>query len=542
MPVTAANTSVESPRPPRGLSGLSDGQLSLVASGVLLLLGAWPLALTDIPPYQDLPNHLATVIVIENPARYPEFVFNGFFKTNAAFFVWLMVVGKVTSLNVAARLFALLVLAANAFVFPRFVLALTGSRKRMVVASLLMWPMIHNWFVSTGMLDFALAIPLSLAMLVAVDRQRRTPSVVNGLLVAGLGALTWYAHVFPLLVVHMLLGIDAVLRASRKERVTTRAILLPILPVTALVLSSLYSQLLDKVGPMSGSVDYTTMLPVWELAYNAWAEWMYGFSKLSVTSIVPCLVLVGIAVSRRKESPPFFSTHAVVALALLYSFSPYIVTNWFHVNSRLIPYLWMGLLLRVPERLPRKLVGLLGVSALLYSAGMGADFLRLDRERLEFTAGIPFVPDGARLLPLIFRHKGTSDDTRSLLHYWGYYVTEKHTSAPLLFAHSHSFPVIYSKPPPVRFNHLVLEGFAANATDPASLCVRLLKGNVVENDCDAAFRAVWGGFWAEATPLYDHVLVWEGTAEARALIPSDYTLVFERGRLTIYERSPASAP
>ena len=542
MPVTAANTSVESPRPPRGLSGLSDGQLSLVASGVLLLLGAWPLALTDIPPYQDLPNHLATVIVIENPARYPEFVFNGFFKTNAAFFVWLMVVGKVTSLNVAARLFALLVLAANAFVFPRFVLALTGSRKRMVVASLLMWPMIHNWFVSTGMLDFALAIPLSLAMLVAVDRQRRTPSVVNGLLVAGLGALTWYAHVFPLLVVHMLLGIDAVLRASRKERVTTRAILLPILPVTALVLSSLYSQLLDKVGPMSGSVDYTTMLPVWELAYNAWAEWMYGFSKLSVTSIVPCLVLVGIAVSRRKESPPFFSTHAVVALALLYSFSPYIVTNWFHVNSRLIPYLWMGLLLRVPERLPRKLVGLLGVSALLYSAGMGADFLRLDRERLEFTAGIPFVPDGARLLPLIFRHKGTSDNTRSLLHYWGYYVTEKHTSAPLLFAHSHSFPVIYSKPPPVRFNHLVLEGFAANATDPASLCVRLLKGNVVENDCDAAFRAVWGGFWAEATPLYDHVLVWEGTAEARALIPSDYTLVFERGRLTIYERSPASAP
>ena len=131
--------------------------------------------------------------------------------------------------------------------------------------------------------------------------------------------------------------------------VTTRAVVLPVLPVTALVLSSLYSQLLDKVGPMSGSVDYTTMLPVWELAYNAWAEWMYGFSKLSVTSIVPCLVLVWIAVSRRKESPPFFSTYAVIALALLYSFSPYIVTNWFHVNSRLIPYLWMGLLLRVPE-------------------------------------------------------------------------------------------------------------------------------------------------------------------------------------------------
>ena len=112
---------------------------------------------------------------------------------------------------------------------------------------------------------------------------------------------------------------------------------------------------------------------------------------------------------------------------------------------------------------------------MLYSAGMGADYVRLERERREFTAGIPSVPDGARLLPLIFRHKGNSDNTRSLLHVWGYYVTEKHTSAPLLFAHSHSFPVIYSKPPPVRFNHLVLEGFAANATDPATLCVRLSR-------------------------------------------------------------------
>jgi hypothetical protein len=308
--------------------------------------------------------------------------------------------------------------------------------------------------------------------------------------------------------------------------------------VTALVLISLAGQLRDKVGPMSGSVDYTTMLPVWELVYNTWAEWMYGFSKLSVTSFVPCVLLVWFAAGRRKEEPAFFSPPAVIALALLYCFAPYIVTNWFHVNSRLIPYLWMGLILRVPERLSRKVIGLLGASALLYSAGMGADFVRLERERQEFIAGIPSVPDGARLLPLIFRHKSTSDNTRSLLHDWGYYVTEKHTAAPLLFAHSHSFPVIYREPPPVRFNHLVLEGFAATSTDPAALCVRLLAGNVVENDCDAAFRTLWREFWNEATPLYDHVLVWDGTPQARAQIPPAYRPVFEQGRLTIYARTP----
>ena len=535
MPSTDAKPSIT--------TRLTDAQVALVVSAALFVVCAWPLALTEVPPYQDLPNHLAAVVVMENPARYPELAFNGFFKTNAALFAWLYVFGKIMSLETGARLFALLVLGANAYVLPRFVLALTGSRKRMLMASLFMWPMVHNWFVSTGMLDFALAIPLSLGMIIAVDRQRRAPTLGNGVAISVLGALTWYAHVFPLLVVHLLLLIEAIIRrrAPHGERLTTRAVLVPLAPVTTLVAASLYGQLTDKVGPMSGGVDYRTMLPVWDLAYNMWAEWFYGFSKLSSTSIVPCLVLAWIGVTRRKESAPFFSPYAFLVLGLLYGFSPYIVTNWFHVNSRLIPYLWIGLLLRVPERLPRALVAVLGVAAALYSAGMGADYVRLERDRREFIAGIPVVPDGARLLPLLFNHKATSDNTRNVLHLWGYYVLAKHTSAPLLFAHSHSFPVIYTAPPPPRFNHLVLESFAANARDPGAVCRRLFEGNVIVNDCDVAFRSLWGAFWDEATPRYDYLLVWDGTPSARAVIPPAYALVFEEGRLAIYQRRAASS-
>lgn len=519
----------------------SDGQLLLIVGSTLFVLCGWPILLTPVPPYQDLPNHLAAVAVMEHPGLYPEFVFNGFFKTNAALFAWLHLFGKVGGLYLGAKIFSLVVVAANAYVLPAAVLAFSGSRKRMVVASLFIWPMIHNWFVSSGMLDFALAIPLSLAMLIAIQRQRRSPSIATGVAIALLGALTWYAHVFPLLVVHMLLLIEATLHRSGRERITTRAIVLPLLPVTALVMMSLYGQLTDSVGPMSGSADYKQTLAVWELVYNMFAEWMYGFSKLSVTSLVACLLLAAFAIPRRREAPPFFSPLALVAMTLLYAFTPYTITNWFHVNSRLIPFLWMGLALRVPDRLPRPVVAVLGVSALLYSAGMGADFVRLERERREFTAGIPVVPEGARLLPLLFRQKSTSDNTRNLLHYWGFYVTEKHTSAPLLFAHSHSFPVIYSKPPPDRFNHLVLEAFAVSATDPAHVCRRLFAGNVIVNDCAATFRSMWRDFWIDATPLYDHVLLWDPTADARALVPETYQLVFEQGRLSIYARTPQAA-
>lgn len=519
---------------------LSDTQLSLVVSATLFVACAWPLALTEVPPYQDLPNHLAAVTVIENPARYPELVFNGFLKTNAALFAWLVVVGKVTGAKLAARLFALVVLAANALVLPRFVLSLSDPaerRGRMVVASLFAWPMVHNWFVSMGMLDFALAFPLSLALLLSLRRQQKRPTLANAGLVVVLGAVTWYAHVFPLLVVHMLVALDALQRKTWKERfAAAHAAFLPLAPVTLLVAISLWQHLSDTVGPMTGFIDHKSLLPPWELAYNMWSEWFWGFSKLTITSLVPCIGLAAIGLWRRKESPTFFAPVALVALVLLYCFLPYIVTNWFHVNSRIIPYIWMAFLLRVPVRLPKAATAVLVLSGVLYSLGMGADFVRLEEERKEFTAGINAVPEGARLLPLLFRHKASSDNTRNIMHFWGYYVTDKLTAAPLLFAHSHSFPVMYSAPPPVRFNHLVLEGFAPSMAKAERVCRGMLDGNIVVDDCAAQYRSTWSAFWKDATPRYDHLLVWEVTPDARANIPPEYKLTFEQGRLQIYAR------
>lgn len=525
-----------------GNIAVTDKQLALLASAALFALVAWPLALTEVPPYQDLPNHLAAVTVIENPKLYPELVFNGFVKTNTALFAWLYFVGKLTGVKLAARLFSLLVLAANALVIPRFVLALTGSRGRMMVATALAWPMVHNWFVSMGMLDFALGVPLSLVLLLAIDKQRRAPSLKHALTVVGLGAATWYAHVFPLLVVHLLVAIEILVQKTWKARASSfRAMALPLLPATIAVLVAIGQHLRHSTGPMTGGYEYSKLLPAWELAYNMWSEWFWAFSHLTITSMVPCVVLFLLGVFRRHESARFFSGWAVLALAVLYCFLPYIVTNWFHVNSRVIPYLWFALLLRVPDRLPKKLFAVLGISAVLYSAGLGADFLRLDRERREFVAGVSAVPEGAKLLPLLFRHKIASDNTRSLLHAWGYYVVEKKTAAPLLFAHSQSFPVMYASPPPIRFNHLVLEGFAASASTPDATCKSMVRGNILVDDCDEIFRTTWNQFYDDALPRYDHLLLWDATPEARAVVPSAYKLTFERGRVAIYERRDGAA-
>jgi hypothetical protein len=537
---------------PAGLSGklrallsrLSDTQLALAIGAVLFTVCAYPLALVEVPPLQDLPNHLAAVTVINHPERYPEFVSNGFLKTNAALFTWLYFVGKLVGVNAAAKMFALLVLASNAIVFPQFILRFTGSRKKLVVASFFLWPMIHNWFVSMGMLDFALGVPLSLVVLMLLDVQRTKPSLKNGALIALATICTWYAHVFALLAVNLLVTLHVLQQRSEqgawKARLEeAKKLFLFQIPAILLMLFSVFQHVTEPVGQMTGDVDMAQLLPPWELLYNAWSEWFYGFTSLSIASVVPAVGLAIVLWMRRREAPTFFSPLAVGVLITLFVFSPYIATNWFHFNSRFIPFIWFAALVRVPERLDKRVMGLLGFCAATYVAAMGIDYVRLDRDRAQFTAGMSAVPEGARLLPLVFKRKLTSENTRSLLHAWGFYVTEKQTSAPLLFAHSRSFPVMYREPPPARFNHLVLESFAPSMNSPNWVCDVLRTGGVAETDCAATWRREWRDFWDDARPRFDHVLMWEASPEAKAQVPPDYRLKFQQDRLAIYERIDA---
>lgn len=532
-----------------GLARWTDAQVAWALSAVLFVLAAYPIFLVEIPPYQDLPNHLAAVTVITHPAAYPEFVSNGFLKTNAALFTWLYFVGKVVGVKLAARLFALLVVAMNAIVFPQFVLRF-GNRQKMLVASLFLGPMVHNWFVSMGMLDFALGVPLALVVLMLLKARLENPTTANALAICATTLLTWYAHCFALLMVHLLITVHVVSQAFAARENGVRAmwkaasrdlalLVVPQIPAVLLACWSVLMQLTEPVGEMTGYVRLGQLLPAWELLYNLWAEWFYGFTWLEISTFFTCVVLGVIALRARHQKVLFFSPLACVALLGFFVFLPYIATNWFHVNSRFIPFLWIAALVRVPDRLDKRLVGLLGLASTLYFVGMGVDYVRLDRDRAKFTAGISAVPEGSKLLPLIFSRKLTSQNTRSLLHAWGFYVMEKNTSAPLLFAHSQSFPVMYKEPPDPRFNHLVLEGFAPSMNSRAWVCDVLRSGGVVETDCDGAWRGLWREFWDDATPRYDHVLMWDPSDEVRAQVPPAYRATFHEDRLWIFQRVDA---
>jgi hypothetical protein len=74
---------------------------------------------------------------------------------------------------------------------------------------LFVWPLVHGFFVSMGMLNFAFAFPLSLILLTVLDRQREQTTVARGLGDAALAGALWYAHPFPLAVVGGLVALHA---------------------------------------------------------------------------------------------------------------------------------------------------------------------------------------------------------------------------------------------------------------------------------------------------------------------------------------------
>ena len=107
-----------------------------------------------------------------------------------------------------------------------------------------------------------------------------------------------------------------------------------------------------------------------------------------------------------------------------------------------------------------------------------------------------------------------------------------------MFAHSRSFPVMYSTPPPIRFNHLVLESFATNMAKSDAICESIAP--IIANDCHAEYRARWSEFWRDATPLYDHVLLWAPTPEALEQVPPEYKTAFRTDDLVVLQRTDSA--
>ena len=516
------------------LASLSDTQLIALAASALFVLAAWPLLLVELPPLQDLPNHVATAHIVAHPDRYPEYVFNGLWRSNALLTLWFLAWGG-QDLFVAARLFVAVVLAVTALALPVFLLHFRG-RRGLLASLLFAWPLVHSFSVAMGFLNFAFAFALSLILAAVVDRQRDGATLKRGIGIAVLAVAIGYAHPFPLAVAGVLLAAHVLTRPTWRARATAAgALLLPIAPAALLGVVTAHHHLV-KAGASAGPA--FAFLNPWETLAHLWTDVSGALTPLGSITIVPAVLLPVFAWRGRRSASSRLPPAALAGLALAYFLLPEMLSNWCYFSCRLVPCLWAVLLLYLPRELPRPAAVALAACALAFSVATGVDYARLDRDRAEVTAGINVVPRHATLLPLMFKRSQTSTFTASLTHAWAYYTVRRDASAPLVFAVERSYPITYREAPPRALVPPALDRFAELRGTAAQVC-RSLGRPAVDAGCTSAWRDLWAGFWRDAEPRFTHLLLWAMPPEARAIIPDQYQRIFVAGELEIYARCDA---
>jgi hypothetical protein len=518
---------------PLSASALRAGLLG----AVLFVCAAAPLLVVRQPPFQDFAEHLAAAAMASRSDAYPEYVFNGFLKTNSAFVTFTCLAGKACGLRLAARLFVLLVLAASAFALPWFVLHF-GGRARMTTAALFAPPFVHNWFVSMGMLNFALGVALSMVLLVELDRQRVSPGAWRAARVAAVSLVTWFVHPVPVMVVGLLVLAFVVTRRGWAGRASSARVLLPALVPVGLLLAASTLVHLRGTAPATGGEATSFQTLPW-LVYDLWAHWWGGYTPLSAVGLVPAIVLAVLAASswrRAPGDPPLFGAPASLVLLGLYFAAPYQTVGLGYAGSRILPFVWLAALVRVPERLPRGLAALVGAASVFYVAAMAIDTVRLAGDEDEVAAGVSAVPAGARLDVFLFSTRLTSKNTWSLATAWGEYVVDAGAHTWEMPGDTPSLPFRWRGPPPGRLETSAHHRFMDAVATRGGFCARREGLGLDAASCDAAWRAEWAGYYREVDPYVDAIVMWDPPQDSLDQVPQNWRPSLHQGRLWIFAR------
>jgi hypothetical protein len=509
------------------------------ATLALFVIGAAPLLLGTVPPLQDLPNHLASAFIAEHLADYPDLQVNGFLRSNALLALWLHLLGGPLGLVGAARLFVAATLLAMAAALAWLGFSLAGP-ERLPSVTLLAWPMVHGFFVPVGLLNFSVGIAGALGALALARLREREPSTARTVGLAALGMAAWYGHPFPITIATGLVGLEVLLSAPWRS--WPRRLALAVGPFVPALLLSVVTAAVHALKPearpplIEAGIFY---LSPWETVGQLWAHGPAGFSWLEATALLPAAVLAASAWRERARAVPYFRWPAMALLLVAFFALPASLSNWGLFNARMIPFLWAGLLVRAPAALPRAVSRGLAAAAVAYAAAMIVDYHRLERERQAFSAAIPHVAIGARLLPLVFEQHGSAPFTEHLKHDWGWYVLARKTTAPLLFAVERSYPLTYLRWEPPELLPPAVDLMAIANRSPGEVCGDHRREE--DPECRRRFEERWRRFWAIAEPRFDHLLTWDEPPGFAGLVPPSFHRTFVQGPLVLYVKAPAGA-
>jgi len=516
-------------------------RLTVATAGCFLwLLAVWPLFVVKQMPHEDLPGHVAAAYVTDHPAAYPEFIPAHGLRTNSALAEWLHLAVPLLGYMGAARVFVMAVLATTAFGYA-FLFGALGGPRRVWLASAFTIPLIQHWFVVMGMLNFSLSFGICLWTLGLLVWQRRAWSSARFAAIASLSAIAWLAHTFPLLVLVTIALADLVyarFRARDAERDAWRAVI-SLAPAGLIIgLGFAFAPAVEGAGARLNGLEKTEWIGIPQLLWMGLRNYVLGASYWGFASLIPAIVLLLVVLLRGQRRTSVLSLAAVAVLLSGYVLLPsFMFPIWAYFNTRFLPFLWLALLVRLPDELPRKWVAVVVAAGLAGTAGNGYALLRMDTVLTEFCSGLAYVDRGARLLPLLFSVKSRGDNIEPVLHAWAHYAIERQTSADLLWASRAVDAVQYRTLPPPRFHHDVIQDLPRAMASAEQWCDTLLREvRTIPDNCERAWTEAWNSYLTSAEERYTQVLVWDAPEPALAVINRHFPIVYRQGRLAIGRR------
>jgi hypothetical protein len=512
-------------------------------------------------PGQDTGDHLYAVGVLRAlasgtapPSLAAAFASTMGLKTNVLFHALMLGLGRCgISIDLAHRL----VLSGYALALPLGGLfCLRAAAPASAPLSLLLLPLVWNWFAIQGLYNYILSLPPGLVWLGIVARDGGRPRRVALLLLAASALVVFLAHTVTFAVLLLLTAIRIVFPADG-SRTNPLARIAAAGPTALALLPSLILWAVHGRGTFISHVPLDPTVSGWEMydfpsAIGAFfVEFAMRYHLIDLVVLGPPLcVLIALPLAARgaaaTPAAPRWPLHAAAVLALLYFLFPHIVLGS-DLTPRVRPLLVFSLLcyggVALSPRARRRVTLLALASGLGGASLLTRDFARLGRALDDFSSGIPYVRQGSRVYPVIFDPRSPSILVKPFLHAWGYYGLARDVVTPYAFAwHETRFPYRYRELP----LHPPDSAFPSDAEDePYALIQGRLCASVRRFSASLSCDEVRAAAEARMVALgasYDYLLTWAAPTDFRALLARQgYRLLHAQGDLALYA-PPGPAP
>jgi hypothetical protein len=469
----------------RGASRLEVRQFALVFL-ILFALAAAPVALCDMLPLFDYPNHLARMHILARFAESPQL--QSYYAI-----VWrpLPNLAMDAVVPMLARMMPL-AWAGKVFILATFLLLAGGTAAlhRTIFGRWSLWPclaflLLYSRTLLWGFLNYLFGLGLALlafAAWVALARRSALPRLLVGTAAA---LAIFFAHLlafglFAVMIAGYELGLAWRRRAEPAPAIARLAsAVLPFLPALALLL-------LASPGSAAGAVSFGNPLRKLDLLFSVFDNYHRAFDVVCFAAV---LLAGALAFWRGWAKLDASMALSVAAVALTYLAMPNRIATAAGADHR-IPLL-LGLLLIAGSRwiAPARPLGAIfaAAAALLFAVRIGLVALSWEASDRAYAALVPAIdelPEGSRLA-VAYPSDAINSEATPLAHFPLFAVVRRDAFVPTLFTFPTQQPVALK--PAARM--------LADRLPPERLWSALVGGAPLDESERAALAA------------YDHVIV-----------------------------------